>query len=55
MIHLTFSYWWLFGLAILLILVFGGDGMGAGLLLTLVLLIFLVTAACKVAAHFGVL
>ena len=55
MITLHFSYWWLFGLALLLILCFGGEGMGAGLLMSLLLIIFLVTVACKVAAHFGVL
>lgn len=55
MIHLTFSYWWLSGIALILILLFGGESMGAGLLITLLLIIFLVTVACKVAAHFGVL
>ena len=55
MIHLAFSYWWLFGLAFLLLVVFGRGSLGAGLLLLLLIIIFLVTVACKVAAHFGVL
>lgn len=55
MIHLTFSYWWLFGLAVLLVLVFGGGRLGAGLLLALLIIVFLTTVACKVAAHFGLL
>lgn len=56
MITLHFSYWWLFLVALILILVFcQGDSIGSGLLILLLLIIFLVTVACKVAAHFGVL
>jgi hypothetical protein len=55
MITLHFSYWWLFAVALVLVLFCGGDGMIKALLFLLLVVIFLATVACKVAAHFGVL
>ena len=54
MIHLSFSYWWLFGLALVLVLLIGDD-VGRLLVLLVLVIVFLTTVACKLAAHFGLL